>query len=343
MSIVESSNFILGQTREMSDAKLQDTNDALQNFAVSGNEIQPQDQEVCSLKVKKSCLIQTLRNATISQVLESALLISQSGWWKTRGIRPLRCVHSFLIFSTDIKSIIQNFFPVLKDHLLERMVETPEGGFTDRDRRGLQVYNNRLYCHQTLRINFTTYDCRRDQDTINPRTRSDVIVLADKDEDAENVHPYWYARVIGIFHAMVGRAEVGGTTTLEQMDFLWVRWYGYDTYARSGFKARRLHQIGFLDSHEDKGAFGFIDPSDVIRAVHLIPAFKLGTTSEFLPPSIARREDEDDEDYERYYVAMCILFTNYYELVLTEHIGLSIVTCLHAFVDLAQDTSRHET
>ena len=88
------------------------------------------------------------------------------------------------------------------------------------------------------------------------------------------------------------------------MDFLWVRWYGYDTHAYSGFKVRRLHQIGFLDSHEDKGSFGFIDPSDVIRAVHLIPAFKFGMSSQFLPPSIARREDEHDEDYIWYYVSM---------------------------------------
>jgi hypothetical protein len=119
------------------------------------------------------------------------------------------------------------------------------------------------------------------------------------------MHPYWYARVIGIFHAMVRRVGIGGTTgTFEQMDFLWVRWYGYDTHARSGFKARRLHQIGFLDSFGDEEAFGFIDPSDVIRTIHLIPAFKLGTSSDFLPPSIARREDEGDEDYVRYYVSM---------------------------------------
>lgn len=242
----------------------------------------------------------------------------------------------------DFKSTPQNFLPALKDHLLGRMFETPEGGFTQDHRRLLQVYNNRLYQHKTLRINFTTYNCRRDQDIINLQTKSDAIVLADEDEVAGKMHPYWYARIIGIFHGMVCWAGAGGTNAFEQMDFLWVRWYGYDTHSRSGFKARRLHQIGFLDSHEDKEAFGFIDPSDVIRAVHLIPVFKLGTSSELLPPSIARHEDEGDEDYVRYYVAMCVLFP-YYELVLNADIGLSIVTCLHDFVDLAQDTSRHET
>jgi LSD1 subclass zinc finger protein len=108
-----------------------------------------------------------------------------------------------------------------------------------------------------------------------PKTRSDVMVLTNEDEDSENTHPYWYARVIGIFHAMVCR--VGGAMTFEQTDFLWVRWYSFNTHACSGFKAQRLHQIGFLNSHEDTGAFGFIDPSDVIRAIHLMPAFHHGT------------------------------------------------------------------
>jgi hypothetical protein len=128
------------------------------------------------------------------------------------------------------------------------------------------------------------------------------MVLANQAEDPENKHPYWYARVIGIFHAMVLR--VGSGTTYQQIDFLWVRWYGLDMRARSGFKARRLHQVGFLDSNDDTNAFGFIDPLDVIRAIHLIPAFHFGKTSQLLSPSLARHEDEGDEDYQRYYINM---------------------------------------
>ena len=192
----------------------------------------------------------------------------------------------------------------MKDHLLGRISERPEDSFTDKDRRQLLLHNNRIFCHKTLRINFTTYDGRRDQDTINIRTHSDIIVLANQDEDPENEHPYWYARVIGIFHAMV--LHVGSGTTYEQIDFLWVRWYGFDMKSRSGFKARRLHQVGFLNSNDDTGAFGFINDLDVIRAVHLIPAFHFGKSSLLLSTSIARRKDEGDEDYERYYVNMYV-------------------------------------
>jgi hypothetical protein len=197
----------------------------------------------------------------------------------------------------------QNFLPTLKDHLLGRLTENPEDTFTDQDRRQLLILNNQIFSHKTLRINFTTYDCRRDQDTINIRTHSDIMVLANQAEDPENRHPYWYARVIGIFHAMVFR--VGSGTAFKQIDFMWVCWYGLDMHARSGFKARRLHQLGFLDSNTDMGAFGFIDPLDVIRAVHLIPAFHFGKTSALLlSPSLARRDDEGNEDYQRYYINM---------------------------------------
>ncbi|KAH9009230.1 hypothetical protein EDB85DRAFT_1881856, partial [Lactarius pseudohatsudake] len=79
-----------------------------------------------------------------------------------------------------------------------------------------------------------------------------------------------------------------------------------DVPARSGFKAQRLHQVGFLDGHGDPGAFGFINPQDVIRAIHLIPAFQFERTSKLLPPSMARHEDEGNEDYERYYVNMFV-------------------------------------
>ena len=61
------------------------------------------------------------------------------------------------------------------------------------------------------------------------------MVLADNET---NGHPYWYARVIGIFHAMVRRSGFGNEW--EKRDFLWVRWYGLETSHQFGFKAKRL-------------------------------------------------------------------------------------------------------
>ncbi|KAK0429630.1 hypothetical protein EV421DRAFT_1686392, partial [Armillaria borealis] len=57
-----------------------------------------------------------------------------------------------------------------------------------------------IYHHKILQINYTTYDIRRNQDSINPCTRSNIMVLAN---DQEGSHPYWYACVLGVFHTYV--------------------------------------------------------------------------------------------------------------------------------------------
>lgn len=172
-------------------------------------------------------------------------------------------------------------------------------------------------------MNYTTYDLRRCQDTLNPRTRPNIMVLSHEDDD--DAHPYWYAKIIRIFHAMVQHAD-----QLEPvpMNFLWVRWYGRNMNHHSGWKAKHLPRIGFVDSN-DPLPFGFLDPIDVIRGCHLIPAFHHGLTEEFLPPSIARLPTDMDEDWYYYYVNMYVpVFFRKSEKILTSiRIDLLIVTC----------------
>ena len=88
---------------------------------------------------------------------------------------------------------------------------------------------------------------------------------------------------------------------LHRIEFLWVRWYDVDEKARVGFKANCQFQLKFRTGSQ---AFGFVDPANVLCTVHLIPSFYKSTTTRFLGPSIARRGDENDEDYYRYYVNM---------------------------------------
>ncbi|PBK80927.1 hypothetical protein ARMGADRAFT_949059, partial [Armillaria gallica] len=40
--------------------------------------------------------------------------------------------------------------------------------------------------------------------------------------------------------------------------------------------------------------------------VHLLPVYQLGTTSDFLAPSIAQQPNENDKDYEQYSVAIWV-------------------------------------
>ena len=111
----------------------------------------------------------------------------------------------------------------------------------------------------------TTFDGHK---ILSTCTHGNVMVLSDED-DQENGHPYWYAWIISIFHAMVlHKGSKSESREVKKMDFLFVRWFGLDDSpkARGGWKAKKLHQIGFI---EGNAAFGFIDPADVVRVVHL--------------------------------------------------------------------------
>ncbi|KAF8238282.1 hypothetical protein L208DRAFT_1497983, partial [Tricholoma matsutake] len=161
-----------------------------------------------------------------------------------------------------------------------------------------------IYSGKVLHINYTSYDICRDQDSMNPRTHCDVMVLST--EMGPGAHPYWYARVLGIFHAKV--IHIGPEAqnhSIQHMEFLWVRWFGMEPGYRWGFKTARLPKIGFIPD-TDEGAFGFLDPSLVIRGCHLVPCLANGHTSGLLHTSTltaACRPDES-EDWANYYVMM---------------------------------------
>jgi len=78
-----------------------------------------------------------------------------------------------------------------------------------------------------------------------------------------------------------------------------VRWFGEEPGWLGGARHLRLDKVGYI-SEEDPEAFGFLDPSEVLRACHLIPAFVEGKTTSLLGPSIAR--DGKDGDWANYYV-----------------------------------------
>ena len=55
---------------------------------------------------------------------------------------------------------------------------------------------------------------------------------------------------------------------------------------------------------DDRGAFGFLDPSLVIRSAHIIPSYGYGKTQKLMGPSLMRRASEGDEDWILYTVNM---------------------------------------
>ena len=118
-----------------------------------------------------------------------------------------------------------DFIPQLKDHLLGCLCDQPYNGdqepYSDQDQMSVHIVDNQVYSSQLLRVNYTTYDVHRDQDLVNPRTHSNVMILSCKDDT--QAHPYWYAQVLGVFHLRVLHLDPSVMNcSVQHMEVLWV-------------------------------------------------------------------------------------------------------------------------
>ena len=167
-----------------------------------------------------------------------------------------------------------------------------------------------MYEHKTIWFKSTTYDAHRIEESANPQTHADVMVLSHEDGvDGRSAFPYWHARIVGIYHFVVQEKTDGGAGLGPplRMDVLFVRWFGFDSPdGQSGWRARHMHKVGFLpDTNANGPAFGFLDPNEVIQMVHLIPDFSSVHTKELLTRrSMAVLNPHPEGEYPVYYVAM---------------------------------------
>ena len=145
---------------------------------------------------------------------------------------------------------------------------------------------------------------REDQDKIYQRRYPDVMVLSDDQE-----HPYLYGRVLDFFHVI---ATNDGPSTLLQdngsatLQMAWVRWFKLDIpVGPSGFHSLRYPSVSFRESN-DPEAFGLVHPEEIIRAIHLIPAFKSGRTAEYLEGPTKGRPESEHDDWRHYNVNMWV-------------------------------------
>ena len=91
------------------------------------------------------------------------------------------------------------------------------------------------------------------------------------------------------------------------MEVLWVRWLGVVPGYKWGFSQARLPKVGFVPDNNDN-AFGFLDPSLVIRGCHLIPSFSNGRTDTLLRKgtSVVRNSTVED-DWCSFYINMYVV------------------------------------
>ncbi|KAG8741835.1 hypothetical protein FRC12_015532, partial [Ceratobasidium sp. 428] len=191
------------------------------------------------------------------------------------------------------------FFTSLKQHLLSRLTGDPEP--TELGKIAFQ--NDRMYSHATMRVNYTSYDIRRQYDIINPKSPCRNILLPSDTSNDPETHTFLYARVLGIYHANVrfcGRPP-------KRMDFLWVRWLDYDEAEPGGWDIERLDRVSYGKCRNDSellDAFGFVDPQHVVRATHLIPDFDSGTVGPTCFASVLSRFvcDNSEGDWKHHYV-----------------------------------------
>jgi len=224
-----------------------------------------------------------------------------------------------LDFTVLTSCLPKDFLPKLKRHMLPRILSElhceeatdctdSQHALNDISPCSVLFHNNRLYSHKIMRINYTTYDVRRSQDVINPSTSHfNVMVLASSsnDDDTTSDHPFRYARVLGVYHVNIVYVASGMSNYQPQrLEFLWVRWYRTMDTIHSGWDTRKLDRVQFA-SMTDDDAFGFIDPSDVLRSCHVVPAFARGRLHD--DGKGLSRCAQDSSDWVAYYVNRSVL------------------------------------
>ncbi|KAL5476569.1 hypothetical protein ACEPAI_3249 [Sanghuangporus weigelae] len=195
---------------------------------------------------------------------------------------------------------LKNFWKNLHSHLLARVLLRDEDDeFSSEEIDGLQFRLDKLYWHKVIRVNYTAYDVRREQDSLNPRSHPNITLLS---SDSDMPHPYLYARILGLFHVDIAYHGPGSIShSFRRMDVAWIHWYQYVSDQPFRFLQMRLPELQLLH-YKDPNAFGFINPDLIIRGAHIIPRFSHGYSKDPLLPFPSRPSSFDHKQYKLYYV-----------------------------------------
>ena len=226
-----------------------------------------------------------------------------------------------LLLCAPFHTYLQNFLPKLRAHLLPRIqaVLEVEAKTCPELRTAVDMFPptlddttlsfvffkcESLYQHKTIRLNYTTYDMRRETDIVKPEgPRCNIMLLANYTggSNSSNLHHFIYARVLGVYHVDViytGPGMPVQNFEARAFQMLWVRWYEVVDPVSSGWDNSTLDMLRFPPLHQDN-SFGFVDPEVVLRGCHILPAFDKGKRESNINVS---RSAKDSKDYLIYYV-----------------------------------------
>jgi hypothetical protein len=165
-----------------------------------------------------------------------------------------------------------------------------------------------LHIHPICTFNYTTYDQRRESDTVrSANLAGGFVVLAAN--DLEPNFPFWLARVNLIFHVNVCARLPCGKYTSKRLDVLFINYYHF--YKRDDWTPRRLPSFTFGSICGPSGRSvpdsAFLDPARVIRGAHVVPAFEAGhaASESVYPTSILPRLD--GQAWESFYLNLSVL------------------------------------
>ncbi|KAG2047193.1 hypothetical protein BDR06DRAFT_1032526 [Suillus hirtellus] len=193
---------------------------------------------------------------------------------------------------------IKNFLLKLKQHLLQHIHKLTD--ISSEDTNTIIIKDDHLYHHNIARFNYTTYDVRRAQDVVNPCTsHCNVMVLSSDNDMGLEGHRFIYGKVLGVYHVnviYVGVSMIDFTPL--RVEFLWVRWYKPMEQV-SSWDTSTLDRLRFPPM-DDESSFNFVDPEDILRGCHIIPAFARGKRHyDGLGVSACAG---DKEDWHEYYI-----------------------------------------
>ncbi|KAF8835303.1 hypothetical protein BDN67DRAFT_871601, partial [Paxillus ammoniavirescens] len=136
---------------------------------------------------------------------------------------------------------------------------------------------NCMYRHRILCVNYTTYNLQRQTDMVNPGTSHRHIMPLSP--AGIGGHHFRYARVLGTYHAnIIYTGSNSRDYRPHRIEFLWVHWFELIP-GPLGWAHTALDRLWLAPVDADD-TFGFIDPADMLRCCHLIPAFTDGHANE---------------------------------------------------------------